>query len=89
MILDRSPPRRNEKPKYKQRSNPQYSRRKQQDRLASHTINDGKKWFKRYLKQVDSRPKGVHVELATGSMEEETYLITEVMKGDSVNIYIW
>ena len=89
MILDRAPPRRNEKPKYKQISNPQYSRRKQQDRLASHTINDGKKWFKMSLKQVDSRTKGVHVELATDSMEEETNIITEVMKGDSVNIYIW
>ena len=57
--------------------------------LASHTINDGKKWFKRDLRQVDSRPKGFHVELATESMEEETHIITEVMKVDSMNIYIW
>ena len=37
--------------------------------LDSHTINDGNKWFKRALRQVDSRPKGVHVELDTDYTE--------------------
>ena len=54
--------------------------------LASRKINDGKKWFKRSLRQVDSRPKIFHVELATESMEKETHPITEVMKGEYVNI---
>ena len=55
--------------------------------LTTHPVKGGKKWVKRNLGQVDSRPKGVHVELVTDSMEEETQLIMEVMKGDSKKIW--
>ena len=44
----------------------------------------GRITLKGSLRNVDSKPKGVHVYLATKSMEESTHLDTEVMKGGMV-----
>ena len=53
--------------------------------LNIHPIKYINKWVNITRRQVDSISEGVHVELATGPMEEETRLNIEVMKGDSVS----
>ena len=52
--------------------------------LTIHPINDGNKSTKRSPRQVNSRPKGVHAELATESIEEAKHLSIEVLKGKTV-----
>ena len=44
--------------------------------LTTHPLNDGNKWNKSSLGQVESITKRVHVELATESMKEATHIIT-------------
>ena len=48
--------------------------------LTNHPINNGNKLVKRDLGQINSRTKGVHVELVIEPMKGESDLITKVMK---------